>query len=629
MIGWHFREKQPDETVRNPVQGEHFSDEAIELPAQALVREAIQNSLDAARDSTCPVSVRFCLSGAEKALDADCARHWFGGAWGHLTARGNGLRGVPRTAGRCPFLVIEDFGTIGLNGDPAECDPPRDNTTNRFFSFFRAEGVSEKTGEQGGRWGIGKTVFPRSSDISSFFALTVRADDERQMLLGRSVLFYHYLENRCFAPDGFYGNLGSGQRLVMPIDDSAVIERFRSDFGLHRSATEPGLSVVVPYFDNDISTSDVMSAVIREYFYPILARKLTVRVRGPDLLSKIGDINDETVSEWAREQTHGSAAGLANVVELAVWARNVADSQFHVVGANVDISPPVWSDRNLSDDIASDVAEAYKKGEKLAFRVPLRVSRSGADAELTHFDVFVQVDVNERGYPPIFVRGGIRIPEVKKRIIKGHRLLALVIINDKPLATLLGDAETPAHTHWSHETRNFKGKYQHGKAILDFVSDAPRQLAELLSRRYEQQDRLLLADLFPRPPHDEGNPVGDDPVPDDGMKPEKPMPPPDKLPVPFQVSRIDGGFRVTASSPEAKCPPKAQIQVAYDRSRGNPLRRYHSSDFELSEMQRKLVGGRIGSMAANTIELEILDARTFVLEIVGFDAKRDVYVSVR
>jgi hypothetical protein len=32
---------------RNPVTGEHFDEESIERPAQALVREAIQNSLDA------------------------------------------------------------------------------------------------------------------------------------------------------------------------------------------------------------------------------------------------------------------------------------------------------------------------------------------------------------------------------------------------------------------------------------------------------------------------------------------------------------------------------------------------------------------------------------------------------
>lgn len=46
---WHYRVKAPDEKVRDPIQGEFFSTEAIKNPADALVREAIQNALDARR----------------------------------------------------------------------------------------------------------------------------------------------------------------------------------------------------------------------------------------------------------------------------------------------------------------------------------------------------------------------------------------------------------------------------------------------------------------------------------------------------------------------------------------------------------------------------------------------------
>jgi hypothetical protein len=44
---WHFVKYRPDETTRDPIVGEFFSTEAIDNPAQALVREGIQNALDA------------------------------------------------------------------------------------------------------------------------------------------------------------------------------------------------------------------------------------------------------------------------------------------------------------------------------------------------------------------------------------------------------------------------------------------------------------------------------------------------------------------------------------------------------------------------------------------------------
>jgi hypothetical protein len=44
---WSFRKMSRGETTRDPIIGEFFSTEAIENPAEALVREGIQNALDA------------------------------------------------------------------------------------------------------------------------------------------------------------------------------------------------------------------------------------------------------------------------------------------------------------------------------------------------------------------------------------------------------------------------------------------------------------------------------------------------------------------------------------------------------------------------------------------------------
>ena len=49
MHGWYFRPKVKGETIREPIHGEFFATDAISDPGMALVREDIQNSLDAGR----------------------------------------------------------------------------------------------------------------------------------------------------------------------------------------------------------------------------------------------------------------------------------------------------------------------------------------------------------------------------------------------------------------------------------------------------------------------------------------------------------------------------------------------------------------------------------------------------
>jgi hypothetical protein len=50
MAQWYFKELQPGDTTRDPIQGEFFATEAIRNTAAAPVREANQNTMDAGRD---------------------------------------------------------------------------------------------------------------------------------------------------------------------------------------------------------------------------------------------------------------------------------------------------------------------------------------------------------------------------------------------------------------------------------------------------------------------------------------------------------------------------------------------------------------------------------------------------
>src|ERR1051326_6705866 len=156
---WHFRPYASGEKTRDPIQGEFFATEAIRNPAEALIREGIQNSLDAQlKDENGEpedvLHVRLLLGVDKFALSAKRAAKWFEAASPHYHADGNGLHEPPEKNEPCSFLLYEDFCTTGLEGDVTqEFD---ENKRNPFFYFFRAEGRSAKTEKDRGRWGVGK-----------------------------------------------------------------------------------------------------------------------------------------------------------------------------------------------------------------------------------------------------------------------------------------------------------------------------------------------------------------------------------------------------------------------------------------------------------------------------------------
>lgn len=620
MENWHFLTKRAGDTARNPVTGEYFDEESIELPAQALVREAIQNSLDA-HSSNEPVRMRFYVSGQAQPLAANRAKYWFNDAWPHIKSPDSGLRSgqVPAQPGDCAFIVVEDFGTRGLEGDPAASDLVIGATDrNHFYAFFRSEGVSENAGGRG-KWGVGKTVYPRSSNINTCFGFTIRNNDSKHLLMGRTILRYHHIEGVGFVPDGYWGLNDDG--FVSPVADSATHDRFLKDFRISRSS-ESGLSVVVPYADPEVTTAAIFEAVVREYFYPIIAGRLSVGIEGPGHNDSLRTIDRNNLLAAIGSRENDLSSDLSAVIKLATWAHALPESGRTTLAPRTEEQAPDWTGTALPDLEAELIAARFQRGEKLAFRIPLKVPLAGGDWATSYFDIYIQQDLQGKGYPPVFIREGIIISKALERRVRGHKLLTLVIIEHKPLATLLADAETPAHTQWSHQTQNFRGRYQYGAAFIKFVRDAPRQLAELLSASRQQRDNLTLSEFFPRPPIQDGL---DEPTKRRPNTLTVPRPPAQLQPV--TVERLAGGFCVRRGDTSVPLPDRVSIAVAYDRSRGNALAKYDPADFDLAMLSRNLTGVREILCENNQMVVELTE-EDFEIVVSGFDANRDIFVQV-
>lgn len=625
---WKFKPLDKDDKLVDPIQHEFFTTESVgELP-EALVREAIQNSLDAKlAGSETPVRVRIYLSEAAGAVHNHGV--FFDGLQPHLEARGNGLDNSPDLNRALSFLVIEDFGTKGLLGSPEEHYVDEDaRGEHNFFYFWRNIGRSEKSEKDRGRWGLGKTVFPASSRINSFFGLTIPESQPEGLLMGQSVLKTHKIGQELYRPYGDFGvfrNEIGAQYFARPARDEQLIKIFSEIFCLKRGG-ESGLSIVIPAPIEEIKLTGLISAVLRQYFYPVLSGDLVVELESTSFTIEINAESITSALAYCPELERGSWAKL---FEFTKWALGRGVEDYIELSSSNSSAAPTWHSFLEQIDQAS-LQEVFDTNGRVAFKVQLRVQREKSrEIDLSNFAVFLERDAELRKGQGTFIRQGITITGIPSQIEGSLRGLA--VFTDRPLATLLGDAENPAHTEWQKNSPKFKGKYKHGPSTLNFVKVCLRELALFLTRPQGGIDKELMKDFFfleNRPDESVGPTVL---RPDDDSEPEEtPVPPmvPGGGGEPIRLTRLQGGVRVTiATEARISLPSAMTLEFAYGVRRGNPFKRYHQLDFDLGSEPIIVTPyhASIEGLTENRIELTALDEE-FALTVTGFDPSRDLIV---
>ena len=382
MPTWNFSKVRPSEKTREPIQGEFFTSDSIDRNGEALVREGIQNSLDAGPDQ--PVHVRLFVSGESFGVPEDTMSEYSDGLWEHVNAPRNGLKDRPSASEPCPFIVFEDFGTSGLEGDVHQYVPLA-GVKNPFYHFVRAEGRSDKGENERGRWGVGKFVFPSASRANTILCATVRADDNRRMLIGQTVLKTHEVDGDFYTPDGFFGER-QDNGLTLPVDDVAEFESFCRTFDLKR-ADKPGLSIVIPWHDADITAEALLVATMVGYFYPILTGRLTVNVTSPnDSIS----LSAETFEDEVNKVDQELVGDLASFLPLA---NHACKKEIAVSLSQPDPARAAkWAEAMVSDEARNQINARLETGECVSVRVPLTVRKKPRDETPSYFDIHLKRD---------------------------------------------------------------------------------------------------------------------------------------------------------------------------------------------------------------------------------------------
>ena len=453
-VQWHFREMARGEINQNPMEREFFVAETIN---ERLVREAIQNSLDASyarADRTSipgPVRVRFSLRGVRQPLSPDRAGAYLPSLLEHLAEgldQNDDFRrqiAQPGLLGEgMQYLVVEDSGTVGLEGDWLQYDDSAQESAqdNNFYWFFRNVGRSGKSDTDGGSWGLGKWVFPDSSHASAYIAVTRRRSDGETLLMGQAVLTKHNVDSQRYAPYGYFGVLDD-DNLAVPLRMSEpahrpLIEQCIADFGL-RLRDEPGLSVIIPFprvaEDPPINKDYIAAAVVHNYFFPIITGRLEVTVDEGDgslpteiTTDTIDDVLHHIPLEASGERSMGSYQRLFDICRDAA---TLPDRDYIELN-----SPPQKSLQYEHYDELADLRSRYDAGELLAFRVKTEVRKKDGTETSTSFRLFVQHDDSLTPGHDFYVRGALSISTMD--LIKRYRARTLLIVDEEePLAAML------------------------------------------------------------------------------------------------------------------------------------------------------------------------------------------------
>ena len=649
---WRFT--KPAVVRTDPLSAEFF---AGTDRAGRLIREGIQNSLDQKELSEPgPVRVRIRLIRSSGRVAPQDAAVFLPALEGHLDALED-LEEAVRTdqkvsvndllASPMSYLAFEDFGTTGLQGD---VEQEQDDRENYFNYFWYNDGRSPKHGNQLGRWGVGKWVFPDLSSVKVVLGMTVRRDDPERpkrslppkLLLGRCVLKHHQLEGEEWGPYGFFGapSSGDGHR-PSPLSEAELITNFEKRFDLERG-DEPGLSLVVPFPVAKLSCRDLVQKTIEHFAYPILTGELEVEVGDEE-----GSVSLNSDSLIERASAAFDEPGWDEVFAFLLDCATGPDPETLPIIPAAD-NPQQHPLGERIQAIGVEVLRAkLAAGELIRLRVPVYVkyrktTKQQPRAEPTYFDLYLRGDPAEaaarREY---YVRGGLTISGIKTDVAS-YPVVGFVDVGDGPLSELLGDSEGVAHNDWrpySLEDES-KVKFELGPTTIRYVKGALAAVASALLADDSGKVEGALLDLFgiddPEMPSKQKKAgVVAKPKAKDRTK-APPNPPKPTRPRPFLVTTPKPGeVQITRNKESTDVESYVRVRLAYSLEGGSSIAKHSRFDFDVTSANSPIVtsGERVKEIsptATNEFRLTIDQADPeFRFVAGGFDPHRDLVVDVR
>jgi hypothetical protein len=263
----------------------------------SVVRETIQNSMDARLDKDKPVRVSFMLSEIEKneaiginelvpylEMARETARSQQSDSHSSVRFFDQAVQSVNR-AKKIPVFTISDFNTCGLEGDYDDTDPKFKG--DKWYALIKGSGLSQKsTAGALGSFGHGsKAPFAASSLRTVFyFSQISQSGKKEERFQGKSILqSMRAGESVMTQGTGYFSN----SEKCDPLLDSKIpqwIKKLRSSSG-----NGTGTSIVVPFPDLGLAIDDfwqdMQISIIHNFYLAIKNKNLEVDFNGQQSLN--------------------------------------------------------------------------------------------------------------------------------------------------------------------------------------------------------------------------------------------------------------------------------------------------------------------------------------------------------
>lgn len=663
MLQYKHKPKAKDEKTINSHSEESFNGND---PNNLFIKEAIQNSLDNgikhdSEGNKVPVLVRITISDKKEGIKPETYNPVLKPMMKHLNSNNWDGWSLPNFKKIMKYLVYEDFNTCGLEGDTnlAYLDPKKKkpNEKYNFLHFFRVTGISGKSGEDGGRWGIGKIVFYMMSLIKTALVITIRKEDGRELLMGETQLQPHHDGNEGYLESGYQstGNWGlfdKGSYFCKPIENRKFISEFKKKFPISRS-TEPGFSIFMPFVLSTINMPSLAYYTIEQFSHAICGGDLEVEITEGkksihikkdtifDAIESIDfcHISNETKSSLREKEE------VKKMVSLVKWTYDVKEDEYFVLGTNDITLKTRWVEKVMFPDTEKIkiFQERFENGERLAFKIPVKYQPKNCSPELRYYEAFIERDSSLKKPDTKFIRGKLNLDHIDN---DGNKMLekvsarGIVLIKDPKLSSLFGDAEDISHSTLKYQSSKFREKYEDGPELIEFIKKTLKKIVEKLHRPTEGMYNDLANDLFSLPIDE---PIDQPEKRPSGGKKEQGTPTETiELPEPFPtvfgfdqeksdlfIRKYFNGVRIRCDKDtKADSIFRLKFAVASHKEPRKSFKDYNVRDFDFSKSPiiMEHSGTEILKAVGNKLHFKVTDPENFEINILGFYVKNRGFI---
>lgn len=624
MASWQFRPLNPNENSGISTVEDNFANED-RSSVEILVRETLQNPLDARVDSEL-VEVRYNLVSLRRDSSLFMSSLFSDESLKHFSA--GGLVEADKLPEVIEFLIIEDFGTSGLEG--RYDDSGADGESQNWNAFWFREGEGAKPTRSNGGAGQGKITLYAASKIRSVIALTHRASDSQQMAFGCCRFRKNYKIDggtERWSKEARWTSVVNPNILALPIFETDLIDAMKKELGLTR-LHHAGTSFIVP-MPIGIILSDIKKAVINEFFFPIKRQRLKV---------KVGEcvIDDKSVTALA--------ADLGESGRYPLEYRHFLEK---AISEHIDKKPTAVAKSNWTRN-ASIAAEAFdenelnilkknfEQGKIISVNFPVKIRKKNSEVKNGGFRVVLSEYLGGEQSQELFIRQDLGIDGEKR--LKGARriqpVLALTFIEDIELSSFLVAAEEPTHRTWNAKRPKVMSLYDGTSTLMNLVRNAALRLVEFLTPS-GVRNSTALALYFSDPQKENIKQSGtrgtetDHPNGDKKTIGEIPK----TTPKPFEFETLPDGFFIRAIPSVIKLkklPICCEIITAYATTLGDPFKQWDAAEYWLNNEKEFFIEG-VGiselERDGNVIRFKLANENSN-FKITGFDSNRKVEVQI-